>query len=167
MREYLEISSFYLALCNALAWEKCIIYSLNVSQTAWRTFAIKPSFTAMLWWSCLPLDPKFAGSNPIEDDVFLRAVTIRSTTSFGWVAKPSAPCRKILRNVKVLLRYDRDTDRQNSATISHPFLPFTHSPISHPATISPRFATRCIYFNQSREFWWMNREWLELRWGAQ
>jgi hypothetical protein len=33
--------------------------------------------------ACLPLDPRFAGSNPAEDDAFLRAIKIRSTTSFG------------------------------------------------------------------------------------
>jgi hypothetical protein len=30
--------------------------------------------------SCLPLDPKFAGSNPDEDEGFLRAIQIRRTT---------------------------------------------------------------------------------------
>jgi hypothetical protein len=30
----------------------------------------------------LPLDPSFAGSNPTEDDGFLRAMKIRSTTYF-------------------------------------------------------------------------------------
>jgi hypothetical protein len=33
--------------------------------------------------ACLPLDPIFAGSDPAEDDGFLMAITIRSTTSFG------------------------------------------------------------------------------------
>jgi hypothetical protein len=33
--------------------------------------------------ACLPLDPKFAGSNPAEDDGFLRVIKVRSTTSFG------------------------------------------------------------------------------------
>jgi hypothetical protein len=50
--------------------------------------------------SCVLLDPKFTGLNPAEDDAFLRAVIIRSTTSFGKEVKPSAPCRKILRRVK-------------------------------------------------------------------
>jgi hypothetical protein len=66
---------------------------------------------------CLKLDPKFASSNPAEDDAFLRAIKIRSTTSFGEEMKPSVPCRKILRHVKktsmkAMLR------RQNSAAIS-------------------------------------------------
>jgi hypothetical protein len=30
--------------------------------------------------ACLLLDPRFAGSNPAEDDVFLRVIKIRSTT---------------------------------------------------------------------------------------
>jgi hypothetical protein len=41
-----------------------------------------------------------AGSNPAENDKFLRATKVRSTTSFGVNVKPAAPCRKILWNVK-------------------------------------------------------------------
>jgi hypothetical protein len=37
-------------------------------------------------------------------DGFLRAITIRSTPSFGWEVKPEVPCRKILRHVKDLLK---------------------------------------------------------------
>jgi hypothetical protein len=48
----------------------------------------------------LPLDPRFAGSNPAEDDKVLRTIKIRCTTSFGGEIKPSAPCHKILRHVK-------------------------------------------------------------------
>jgi hypothetical protein len=43
--------------------------------------------------------------------------------SFGGEVKPSAPCRKIIRHAKNPLRYDRDTDRQNSAAISRPVYP--------------------------------------------
>jgi hypothetical protein len=32
--------------------------------------------------ACLSLDPRFTGSNPAEDDGFLKAINIRSTTSF-------------------------------------------------------------------------------------
>jgi hypothetical protein len=35
------------------------------------------------------LDPRFAGSNPAENDGFLRAIKIRKTSSFGGEAKPS------------------------------------------------------------------------------
>jgi hypothetical protein len=48
----------------------------------------------------LPMDPRFAGLNPTEDDGILRAIQIRSTTSFGGKVKPSVPYRKILRYVK-------------------------------------------------------------------
>jgi hypothetical protein len=48
----------------------------------------------------VPLDPRFAGSNPAEDDGFLKAIKISSTASLGGEVKPSAPCRKILRHVK-------------------------------------------------------------------
>jgi hypothetical protein len=42
---------------------------------------------------CLPLDPRFAGSNPAEKDGFLRVIKISSTASFGGEVKPSVPCR--------------------------------------------------------------------------
>jgi hypothetical protein len=32
--------------------------------------------------ACLPLDPRFAGSNPAGDNGLLRVIKIRSTTSF-------------------------------------------------------------------------------------
>jgi hypothetical protein len=48
----------------------------------------------------LPLDQTFAGSNAAEVEVFLRAIKVRSTTSFGGEVKQSVPGRKILRNSK-------------------------------------------------------------------
>jgi hypothetical protein len=48
----------------------------------------------------VPLDSKFAVSNPVEGDGFLKAIKIYSTPSFGREVKPSAPCRNIFRNVK-------------------------------------------------------------------
>jgi hypothetical protein len=50
--------------------------------------------------SCLPLDPRFAGSNPTEDEGFLRAINNLRMTLFGEEVKPSALCGKILRYVK-------------------------------------------------------------------
>jgi hypothetical protein len=38
-------------------------------------------------------------------DGFLRAIRIRSTSSFGWEVKPEIPRRKILRHVKDPVRY--------------------------------------------------------------
>jgi hypothetical protein len=38
---------------------------------------------------------------------FLRAIKIRSSPSFGWEVKPEAPCRKILRHVKITSKYER------------------------------------------------------------
>jgi hypothetical protein len=68
-------------------------------------------FSVVLWLSCLPLDPRFAGSNTAEDDGFLRAIKIRSTTSSrgGGGVQPSAPRRKILQHLKDSAEYDRDT----------------------------------------------------------
>jgi len=57
----------------------------------------------------LPLDPRLAGSNPAEDDGFLKATKICSTTSFEEEVKPSAPCREILWHVKESYEYEGDT----------------------------------------------------------
>jgi hypothetical protein len=42
--------------------------------------------------ACLPLNPRFAGSNPTEYDGFLRVIKISSSTSFGGEVKLSVPC---------------------------------------------------------------------------
>jgi hypothetical protein len=59
------------------------------------------------------LDPRFAGSNPAEDDGFLRAIKIYSTTSFGGDIKLSVPSHKILWHLKNVYSI-KDTCRQNS-----------------------------------------------------
>jgi hypothetical protein len=46
----------------------------------------------------LPLDSRFAGSNPAE--AMAKAMKIHSTPSSGGEVKPSAHCRLILRHVK-------------------------------------------------------------------
>jgi hypothetical protein len=39
---------------------------------------------SVLWWlACLPPDQRFVGLSPAQDDGLLRAIKIRSTTSFG------------------------------------------------------------------------------------
>jgi hypothetical protein len=48
----------------------------------------------------LPLVPRFAGSNAVEDDGFLIVIKVHSMTFFGGEVRPSVPCRKILRHVK-------------------------------------------------------------------
>jgi hypothetical protein len=45
-----------------------------------------------------------AGSNTAEDDVFLVAIKMRSTTSFGGEVDPSVPCHKTLWHVKKTYR---------------------------------------------------------------
>jgi hypothetical protein len=56
--------------------------------------------------------------------------------SFGGEVKPWAPCRKFLRHVEYLLKYDGDTDRQSSAAIS--------------PQVSALFATRCLLQPEQR-----------------
>jgi hypothetical protein len=58
--------------------------------------------------SVLATGPKGCGLEPGQGDVLLRAIKIRSTSSFGWEVKPKVPCRKILRHVKELLKSHRD-----------------------------------------------------------
>jgi hypothetical protein len=53
---------------------------------------MKPIALGGLVVACLPLDPRFADSNLAEDDGFLRAIKIHSTTSFRKEWKPSVPC---------------------------------------------------------------------------
>jgi hypothetical protein len=47
------------------------------------------------------MDPRFAGSNPAEDDGFLTAIKIRSTTYFGGEVKPSAHVVKFYDMFKI------------------------------------------------------------------
>jgi hypothetical protein len=56
--------------------------------------------------SCLPLDPRFAGSNPADHDGFLRVIKIRNTTYFEGEVKLSASC-EFLRHVKYPYRYEK------------------------------------------------------------
>jgi hypothetical protein len=51
--------------------------------------------------SVLATGPKGRGFEPSQGDGFLRAIKIRSTTSFGWEAKPKVPSHKILRHHEV------------------------------------------------------------------
>jgi hypothetical protein len=81
------------------------------------------------------LDLRFAGSFPAESDGIFRAIKSVARLFFGGKVKLPAPC-KILRHVKDSLKYDRDTDRQNSAAISRP--------------VCPRVATRCLLQPEQR-----------------
>jgi hypothetical protein len=56
--------------------------------------------------SVLATGPKGRKFVPGQGDGFLRAIKIRSTSSFGWKVKPEVPCSKIL-HVKDLLQVPR------------------------------------------------------------
>jgi hypothetical protein len=58
---------------------------------------------------CLPLDPRFVGSNLAKDKGFLTAIRIGSMTSIGREVKPSVPCLKFLLHVKEPYEYERDS----------------------------------------------------------
>jgi hypothetical protein len=55
------------------------------------------------------LGPRFAGSDPAEEDGFLRVINICSTTSFRGEVKLSVPCCYISQHVKEPHEYERDT----------------------------------------------------------
>jgi hypothetical protein len=46
------------------------------------------------------MGPSFGGSDPADDDGFLRAIEICGMSSFGGEVKPQASCHMILRHVK-------------------------------------------------------------------
>jgi hypothetical protein len=58
--------------------------------------------------SVLATGPEGSWFEPSQNDGFLRAIKIRSTSSFRWEVKPEVPCRKILRHVKDLLGFLAD-----------------------------------------------------------
>jgi hypothetical protein len=61
----------------------------------------------------LPLGPRFSGSSPAEDDEFLRAIKIRSTTSFGGEVRPSVLYHKIYGTLKNPRGINEILHRQN------------------------------------------------------
>jgi hypothetical protein len=83
-------------------------YITGECQYNCQNVSIFQSHSVVYWLMCLPLDLRFAGSNPVQDDGFLRAIKIRSTTSFGGNVTPSVPCRKSLQHVKETYKYERD-----------------------------------------------------------
>jgi hypothetical protein len=56
----------------------------------------------------LVIVPKIRGLTPGRRRWILRAIKIRSMTSFGWEVKSSSPCRKILRHAKNRAEYEGD-----------------------------------------------------------
>jgi hypothetical protein len=71
----------------------------------------------------LPLDPGFAGSNPSENNRFLRIVKIHSTTSFEEEVKPLVPCHSFCGMLKNPMNMKEVLHRQNSVVISHQVSP--------------------------------------------
>jgi hypothetical protein len=68
--------------------------------------------------SVLAIGPKVRRFKP------LRAIKIRSTPSFGWEAKPEAPCREILRNVKKSLeKYEQKYFAKPNLSFPSPVTP--------------------------------------------
>jgi hypothetical protein len=59
--------------------------------------------------ACLILDPRITGSNPADDDGFLRVIKICITTSLRGEVKPSVTSDKILQLVKKPYEYETDT----------------------------------------------------------
>jgi hypothetical protein len=72
---------------------------------------------------CLPLDPRFVGSNLDEDDGFLRVIKIRSMTSFRAKVKVDPPRRKTLWHVKMPTSMKKILRRENLSAISRQVSP--------------------------------------------
>jgi hypothetical protein len=68
--------------------------------------------------ACLPLDPRFTGSNPAEKDGFLRMIKIRSTTSFGGEVKQSVPCRRFTACKRTLQAWNRFSGHVSHSSLS-------------------------------------------------
>jgi hypothetical protein len=71
----------------------------------------------------LAVGPKFAGSNPTEDDASLRQIKIRSTTSFGGKVKPLVHVIRSYGVVKIPTSMEEILRWQNLAAISLPSFP--------------------------------------------
>jgi hypothetical protein len=69
--------------------------------------------------SVLVIRPNVRRFKPGRGDGFLKAIKMRSMTSFGGEVKPSAPRRKILRQVKSHLQ---SIDKNTSQSQIHNFL---------------------------------------------
>jgi hypothetical protein len=118
-----QLSSTVFRTSRLRSWDVCFVFRRYLVQISVRwPYIMSPS--VLQWLSCLPVDPSFAGSNPAEYNGFLRSIKIRSMTSTGGKLKPSAPCRKILRNVKnpyimkeIFYVKFTDTSRQVSLTL--------------------------------------------------
>jgi hypothetical protein len=121
MRSHCDVANLRSALvymCGNAVW------SLHKSTT-WKRFSPELVYMDILYVSilrkifhfvalgglvvaCLPLDPRFAGSNLAEDDwFFLRVIEVRSTTSFGGVVKLSVPCRRFTACKRTLRAWKR------------------------------------------------------------
>jgi hypothetical protein len=90
----------------------------------------------------MALNTRFEGSNPAKGDGFLRTIKIRSTLSFRLEVKPSAPCRKILRYVKIPFR--------TKILLKAKFI------FSSPVT--PALLLEDCAGMIARELWWTNQE---------
>jgi hypothetical protein len=88
-----------------------------------------------------PLKQRFAGSNPSDYDGFLKAIKLRSKTSFVGKVKPSTPCRKILRHIK------------DPCVVWQRYFVSKINDISHQVSLC--FPTRCLcwYFPESSGWW--------------
>jgi hypothetical protein len=103
---------------------------------------LKQSPSVVQWLAYFLLNPRFWDSNPPQDDGFLRAINILSTTSFGEEVKLAIPCRTILWHVK------------NPCSVKETLVGKIHCHFS-PSFSS--FATICLLVT-ARKLWWVNGE---------
>jgi hypothetical protein len=107
------------------------------------------SFSMVKWLSCLPLDSRFACSNPAEDDGFSRVII-----SVARLPKDRKQSRRqhvvrLSSTLKNPAEYDRDTSPAKLTAISR--------------QIYPCYDSRCLLLVFSRAICLINQEWLELK----
>jgi hypothetical protein len=90
----------------------------------------------------LVIEPKVRSIKPGEGDGFIMVIKIRITTSFGGEVKPSVPCRKMLRSVKISHVWTKIC--HNVKLI----IPFADSSCFLPYDSDGRVARECLWPNQ-------------------
>jgi hypothetical protein len=91
----------------------------------------------------LPLDSRFACSDPTDKDRFLRAIKIRNTISFGGLVNPSVIVVRFYDMLKNTTGMKEILRRQNSRRFLAKILPL-------------RYQMYLLLI--AREDWWVNQE---------
>jgi hypothetical protein len=95
-----------------------VLFSLRYGLNSYYLGHLRLRTVALSGLACLQLDRRFAGSDPTENEGFLRAIKIRSTPSFGWEVRRRSHVVRFYGMLKIPWGIS-DTDRQNSHSFEH------------------------------------------------